>query len=80
MDGDYGQVTKAMKQIIGDATVSGAWALLFVAIVMLVYFLRFRTLLVSGGAGRDAHFWTLGFAVIGIGYLNDVHQPPSSSA
>lgn len=70
MDGDYSQVTKAARQIISDATVSGAWAFVFIALIMIVYFRRFRSVIVTAAVLFVTTGWTLGFAFVAIGYLN----------
>jgi len=70
MDGDYSQVTKAAKQIVADATVSGIWAFVFIALVMIAYFRRFRSVIVTAAVLFVTTGWTLGFAFVAIGYLN----------
>jgi predicted RND superfamily exporter protein len=42
MDGDYSQITRAAAQITNDITVSGSWALVGIALVVIIFFRRVR--------------------------------------
>jgi predicted RND superfamily exporter protein len=69
-DGDYSDFTRAADQVVRDATVSGAWALVLLLVVIVAHFRRFRVLLVTAVVLAVTLGWTLGFAWLTIGYLN----------
>ena len=70
MDGDFSQVTKAAKQIMKDATDSGLWSLLGIAIVVVAFFRRLRALAVVVIVLGASTGFMLAFAQIAVGYLN----------
>lgn len=70
MDGDFSQVTKAAKQIMKDATESGLWSLLGIAVVVVAFFRRVRALAVVVIVLGVSTACMLAFAQIAVGYLN----------
>lgn len=70
MDGDFSQVTKAAKQIMRDASVSGLWSLLGIGIVVIAFFRRVRALVVVVVVLLVSTAFMLAFAKIAVGYLN----------
>lgn len=70
MDGDYSQVTRATQQITTDIAVSGGWALLGIALVVIIFFRRVRALLVVLLVLGLSTIWMMAFAQIAVGYLN----------
>lgn len=70
MDGDFSQVTKAARQIMRDATESGLWSLLGIALVVVVFFRRLRALAVVVLVLGVSTAFMLAFAQIAVGYLN----------
>ncbi|MBL8784003.1 MAG: MMPL family transporter [Deltaproteobacteria bacterium] len=70
MDGDFSQVTKAAKQILGDAASSGIWSLIGIIVVVIAYFRRVRALIAVVVVLVMATTWVIGFAELAIGYLN----------
>jgi len=72
MDGDYSQLTAAVKQITGDALTSGLWSLAFIVIVVIAYFRRVRAVISVALVLFIANAWMLAFAKFSVGYLNIV--------
>ncbi len=70
MDGDYSQLTAAVKQITEDATTSALWSLAFITIVVVAWFRRLRAVVAVGLVLFVANAWMLAFARVSVGYLN----------
>jgi predicted RND superfamily exporter protein len=70
MDGDYSQLTQAVKQITADAVTAAAWSLVFIVVVVVAYFRRFRAVIVVAVILFVANAWMLAFARVSVGYLN----------
>lgn len=70
MDGDFSQVTRAAKQIMRDATESGVWSLVGIALVVVLFFRRLRALAVVVVVLGVSTACMLAFAQIAVGYLN----------
>ena len=70
MDGDFSQVTKAAKQIMHDASISGLWSLIGIAVVVIAFFRRVRALIVVIVVLLVSTAFMLAFAKIAVGYLN----------
>lgn len=70
MDGDYSQITRAAAQITSDIAVSGGWALLGIALVVIVFFRRVRALIVVLLVLGLSTIWMMAFAQASVGYLN----------
>ncbi len=70
MDGDYSQVTRATQQIMSDMAVSGIWALLGIALVVILFFRRIRALIMVLIVLGLSTVWMMAFAQVAVGYLN----------
>lgn len=70
MDGDYSQITRAAAQITNDITVSGSWALVGIALVVIIFFRRVRALIVVMLVLAISTVWMMAFAEASVGYLN----------
>lgn len=70
MDGDYSQLTAAVKQITEDATTSALWSLAFITLVVIAWFRRLRAVVAVALVLFVANAWMLAFARVSVGYLN----------
>ncbi|MGM0575907.1 MAG: efflux RND transporter permease subunit [Myxococcota bacterium] len=70
VEGDYTQLTAAVDQISGDLTRASALAIALITIILVLWFRRFRAVVLVLLPLAVGIAWTLLFARLAIGYLN----------